>query len=120
MHLSVRLAPIQRSSLPFLSNGSPMETPGVLSYASPNMAKPRISFRGAVTQLIVGGALFLLTIIFVAMAWSIFRHEAELTFRRSSLDPLGCFVCVLAGLSFLMGMIILLMGLRGVRQREMV
>jgi hypothetical protein len=98
---------------------STIEPAQVIEYASPAMVKPRITFRGAVTTLIVGGAFLLLSTAMVSIAWSIFREESTLQFRRGdALEALGIFVTVLAGISFLVGIIISFMGLRGVRQRE--
>jgi hypothetical protein len=98
---------------------STLEPAQVIAYASPDMVKPRITFRGAVTTLIVGGAFLLLSIALVSIAWSVFREESTLQFRRGdALEALGIFVTVLAGISFLVGIIISFMGLRGVRQRE--
>jgi hypothetical protein len=92
----------------------------VISYASPNMAKPRITYRGAVTTLIVGGSFFLLSIALVSIAWAMFREISGMQYRRDdSLEVLGVFVSVLAGISFLIGIIISFMGLRGVREREL-
>jgi hypothetical protein len=96
-----------------------VEPTQVISYASPNMAKPRITFRGAVTTLIVGGAFLLLSVALVSIAWSIFREDSTLQFRRGNLEALGIFVTVLAGISFVTGTVISFMGLRGVRQREL-
>jgi hypothetical protein len=96
-----------------------MESPEVIPYASPNMAKPRITFRGAVATLIVGGGFLILSITLLTIAWSIFKNYAETgNYRAGSLESLGVFVCILAGISFLCGMIIVFVGLRGVRQRE--
>jgi hypothetical protein len=99
-----------------------MEPPQVIEYASAPAIKPRITFRGAVTTLIVGGAFLLLAIALISIAWAIFRNLAELNFNRraDSMEALGAFVCVLAGISFLFGLIVCIMGLRGVRQREIV
>ncbi len=97
-----------------------MEPAQVISYASPAMAKPRITFRGAVTTLIVGGAFLLLSIALVSIAWSIFREDSTVPYRRGdALEALGIFVTVLAGISFVIGIVISFMGLRGVRQREL-
>ncbi|MDB5318568.1 MAG: hypothetical protein JWN40_199 [Phycisphaerales bacterium] len=99
---------------------STLEPAQVIAYASPGMTKPRITFRGAVTTLIVGGAFLLLAIGLVLIAWSIFREFSELQYRRGdSLEILGTFVSVLAGISFFIGTIIAFIGLRGVRQREL-
>jgi hypothetical protein len=96
--------------------------PQVIEYASSRPIKPRITFRGAVTTLIVGGAFLLLAIAMIYIAWSIFHNVAELNFgrRADSMEALGVLVCVLAGVSFLFGLIVCIMGLRGVRQREIV
>jgi hypothetical protein len=84
------------------------------------MARPRITFRGAVTTLIVGGAFLLLSLGLVSIAWSIFREDSTLQYRRGdALEALGIFVTVLAGISFVIGIVISFMGLRGVRQREL-
>ena len=97
-----------------------VEPTQVISYASPNMAKPRITYRGAVTTLVVGAAFLLLSIALISIAWSMFREDSTLQFRRGdSLEILGVFVSVLAAVSFLIGIIISFMGLRGVREREL-
>jgi hypothetical protein len=97
-----------------------VEPAQVIAYASPAMAKPRITFRGAVTTLIVGGVFLILSLGLVSIAWSIFRDESTVQFRRTeALESLGIFVTVLAGISFLTGIVISFMGLRGVRQREL-
>ncbi len=91
----------------------------MIEYASPGLTKPRITFRGAVTTLIVGGGFLLLAIALLLIAWAIFRNYAEApSYRANSLELLGFFVCVLAGVSFLCGIFIAFLGLRGVRQRE--
>jgi len=98
---------------------STIEPAQVIEYASAAMVKPRITFRGAVTTLIVGGSFLLLSMAMVSIAWSIFREESTLQFRRGdALEALCVFVTVLAGISFVVGIIISFMGLRGVRQRE--
>ena len=99
-----------------------MEAPQVIEYASTPTVKPRITFRGAVTTLIVGGAFLLLAIGLISIAWSIFRNLAELNYNRrtDAMEALGVFVCVLAGISFIFGLIVCILGLRGVRQREFV
>lgn len=93
----------------------------VIPYASPGIQKPRITYRGAVTTLAVGGGLLVLSVALLTLAWSIFRDYAERGggFAASALEALGVFVCVLAGLSFLVGLITVFVGLRGVRQREL-
>jgi hypothetical protein len=98
-----------------------MSAPEPIPYASPNMATPRITFRGAITTLIVGGAFLLLALALVAIAWSIFRSLGDSPSYRvaNTLEPLGIFVCVLSGLSFLCGIVIVILGLKGVRQREL-
>jgi hypothetical protein len=98
-----------------------MSVPETIPYASPEMARPRITFRGAVTTLIVGGGFLLLSLILVAIAWAIFRALGDAASYRATnaLEALGIFVCVLSGLSFLCGLIIVMMGLKGVRQREL-
>src|SRR5258706_3785717 len=97
-----------------------MEPAQVISYASPAMAKPRITFRGAVTTLIVGGAFLLLSIALVSIAWSIFREDSTVPYRRGdALEALGILVTGLAGASLVIGIVISFMGLRGVRQREL-
>ena len=99
-----------------------MSAPETIPYASPQMARPRITFRGAVTTLIVGGGFLLLSLILVAIAWAIFRAlgEAQSSYRATNaLEALGVFVCVLSGLSFLCGIVIVMLGLKGVRQREL-
>ena len=111
------------STAPTLTAVQPIDTPepaGVIPYASPPMARPRITYRGAVTTLIVGGAFLLLSVSLIALSWSIFRNYAEMTsYRSGSLEGLGIFTASLAGFSFLVGIIIVFMGLRGVRQREL-
>ena len=103
-----------------------MQTPEVISYASSPTAKTRISFRGAVATLMTGIVLLTLSVALIALAWSIMKDHAQLSAatgfgrRSDNLEGLGILVCVLAALSFLAGMIVLIMGLRGVRQRELV
>jgi hypothetical protein len=97
-----------------------VEPAQVISYASPAMAKPRITYRGAVTTLVVGGAFLLLSIALISIAWSMFRESSTVQYRRGdSLEILGVFVSVLSAVSFLIGIIISFMGLRGVREREL-
>lgn len=92
----------------------------VIPYASPPMARPRITYRGAVTTLVVGGAFLLLSVSLIAIAWSIFRNYAEMSsYRAGSLEGLGIFAAALAGFSFAVGIIIVFIGLAGVRQREL-
>ena len=113
------------SHAPTLSTGQlPSQSPtptDVLPYASPNMPGPRITYRGAVTTLAVGGGLLVLAVALLTLAWSIFSDYAERG-RSSSTDflaGLGVFVCILAGLSFLIGLTTVFVGLKGVRQREL-
>jgi len=98
-----------------------MSAPEPIPYASPPMARPRVTFRGAVTTLIVGGAFLLLSLALVGFAWAIFHSLGDSTSYRvaNSLEPLGIFVCVLSGISFLCGIVIVILGLKGVRQREL-
>ena len=98
-----------------------MSVPETIPYASPQMARPRITFRGAVTTLIVGGGFLVLALILVAIAWAIFRAlgDAQSYRATNALESLGIFVCVLSGLSFLCGIVIVMLGLKGVRQREL-
>jgi hypothetical protein len=97
-----------------------MEPPEVIAYASPGTAKPRITYRGAVTTLVVGAAFLLLAVGLLSIAWSIFREYSEVLPRRGdSLEVLGTVVTVLAGISFFIGIVISFLGLRGVRQREL-
>ncbi|HSI35932.1 MAG: hypothetical protein ACAI43_22490 [Phycisphaerae bacterium] len=98
----------------------PLPAAQVISYASPSMVKPRITFRGAVATLVVGGGFLVLTIVFVMVAAALFRQYEERRNFRSALEPLGVFVAVLAGVSFILGVIVVFMGLKGVRQRETV
>ena len=93
----------------------------VLAYASPGTTGPRITYRGAVTTLAVGGGLLALAIALLTIAWSIFRDYAErgATSSSSPLEILGIFVCLLAGLTFIIGLITVFVGLRNVRQREL-
>jgi hypothetical protein len=111
------------SSAPTLSAAQSIDAPEpaeVIPYASPQMAKPRITFRGAVTTLIVGGGFLVLSVSLIALAWAIFRNYAEMSsYRAGSLEGLGIFTAVLAGFSFLVGIIIVFIGLSGVRQREL-
>lgn len=96
--------------------------PDVIPYASPPALRSRVTFRGAVATLIVGGGLLLLTVVLVLIAWSVFRNYTEVRGRGGGsdvLEVLGVFVCVLAGLSFVAGIVVTLMGLSGVRQREL-
>ncbi len=96
-------------------------TPQVISYASPgSVIKPKVTFRGAMITLIVGGGMFVLSLILIVMAWAIFRSQDNPGSYRatSNLEALGFFVCFLAGITFLAGLITAFIGLRGVRQRE--
>jgi hypothetical protein len=96
------------------------ETPAdVIPYASPPSARVRITFRGAVTTLVVGGAFLLLSVALLYIAWSIFGNYAQVNaYRGDALLGLGIFVCVLAGFSFITGTIIVFIGIAGVRGRE--
>jgi hypothetical protein len=107
-------------TLPHAAAPDPART-DVLPYASPNMPAPRITYRGAVTTLAVGGGLLVLAVALLTVAWAIFRDYAERGggYAASALEALGVFVCILAGLSFLIGLITLFLGLKGVRQREL-
>jgi hypothetical protein len=113
------------SSAPTLAPVHPIDAPApgdVIPYASPPIAKARITYRGAVTTLIVGGAFLVLSVGLIALAWSIFRNYAEMSttsYRAGSLEGLGIFTGVLAAFSFTVGVVIVFMGLRGVRQREL-
>jgi hypothetical protein len=111
------------STAPTLTAVPPIAVPEpgeVIPYASPPIAKARITYRGAVTTLIVGGAFLLLSVSLIALAWSIFRNYAELNaYRAGSLEGLGIFTGVLAAFSFIVGIIIVFIGLSGVRQREL-
>src|SRR5437870_1982524 len=111
------------SSAPTLSPAQPVgaSEPGdVIPYASPPMARPRITYRGAVTTLAVGGGFLVLSVSLIALAWAIFRNYAEVnSYRTGSLEGLGIFTGVLAAFSFLVGIIIVFIGLAGVRQREL-
>ena len=117
------------SSAPTYSAVQPIDDPertasaergGVIPYASPPIAKARITYRGAVTTLIVGGSFLVLSVCLIALAWSIFRNYAEVnSYRAGSLEALGIFTGVLAALSFVVGIIIVFIGLSGVRQREL-
>lgn len=98
-----------------------MESPQVISYASAPTARTRITFRGAVATLCTGAFFLLLSLGLICIAWNIFDGVARTErFRGGSMESLGVFVTVLAGVSFLIGIIITIMGLRGVRQRELV
>jgi hypothetical protein len=93
--------------------------PDVIPYASPPTARSRITYRGAVTTLIVGGAFLLLSVALLYIAWSIFGNYAQVSsYRSEALFGLGIFVCVLAGFSFITGTIIVFIGIAGVRNRE--
>ena len=117
------------SSAPTYSSVQPIDDPeraasaepgGVIPYASPPIAKARITYRGAVTTLIVGGSFLVLSVGLISLAWSIFRNYAEMSsYRAGSLEGLGIFTGVLAGFSFIAGIVIVLIGLSGVRQREL-
>jgi hypothetical protein len=109
------------SGAPPLTAERPIGAPAdVIPYASPQIAKPRITFRGAVTTLIVGGGFLVLSVSLIALAWSIFRNYAEVSSSRAdALEGLGIFTGVLAALSFITGIIIVFIGLSGVRQREL-
>ena len=111
------------SSAPTLTAAQPIhprEAGEVIPYASPPMARPRITYRGAVTTLVVGGAFLVFSVSLIALAWSIFRNYAEVSSSRADmLEGLGIFTGVLAGFSFIAGIVIVLIGLSGVRQREL-
>ena len=93
----------------------------VLPYASPQTTKPRLTYRGAVTTLVVAGVLLALAVALLTLAWSIFRDLAERGRGSTSdlLAGLGVFVAILAGLSFLVGLTTLFIGLRDARHREL-
>jgi hypothetical protein len=98
-----------------------MESPQVIQYASAPTAATRITFRGAVATLCTGAFFLLLSVGLIYIAWNIFdAYNRAQSYRAGSMEALGVFVTVLAGLSFIAGVIITIMGLRGVRQRELV
>jgi hypothetical protein len=108
------------SSAPTLSPAPTDSPPDIIPYASPPTARSRITFRGAVTTLVVGAVFLLLSVALLYIAWSIFGNYAQVNaYRGDALLGLGVFVCCLAGLSFLVGLITVFVGLRGVRQREL-
>lgn len=99
-----------------------METPPpVIPYASSQLGKPRVTFRGGLVTLIAGGALLLISMAFIFVAWSILEATVKPVHtyvNTSSLEAMGVFVCVLAGITFIAGIIVFFIGLRGVRERE--
>ena len=93
--------------------------PEVIPYASPPTARARITFRGAVTTLVVGAVFLLLSVALLYIAWSIFGNYAQVNaYRGDALLGLGIFTCVLAGFSFITGTVIVFIGIAGVRSRE--
>ena len=111
------------SSAPIASAPALPDAPAdVIPYASPPTARSRITYRGAVTTLVVGGAFLLLAVALLYIAWSIFGNYAQVStaspYSSGALEGLGIFVSVLAGFSFITGTVIVFIGIAGVRSRE--